>query len=677
MIENSQRECEAEMDQFVCGFSYITYENLAEPVKIVGREGQEYTCEKRLVNRQLQDCDQIAGIILDPQTCVLTSDAKVERLLLCYPSSKSCYVWQIVRNYKPVCNEITAQSLEDPETRISEYEFLMIYPPLRLKDTDVLTPCLTLNQDGLLVPYTATCKAAGPTQVIIYNPIEKKEEKCYPDHVLFDISGSMSSTCWNRQMSKLDAIKNLFHAFADRSMAYNFRHVIGLTTFNCTPHVEDKCTEAFESVKAKVQRLYSDGGTAMYDAKFNALSQLREIGVKYLACKKRILCLTDGDDGSRHHNILDTTIALQASDICLDSVLVGSNNRRLQCLSSITGGCCFFPESEKEGLQLFEMETVLSLGARKDVKKTYSVRTQYDIDNFVKYAHPPYDKQPAYCVPDGISKPVSTPHMILNKVGGDLQQGGLSTDKTVRRKKSILREISAYQKQPHPLVYIFPCDNNIALWRILLVGPLDTPYEGGVFSLYAEFPENYPLAAPKVRFVTPIYHCNINAAGRICHSIFDRDYTSRTPFSKIMLCVFGLLITPEPDDPLDSIMAEEYITNHDVYKRKARDHTHRHASKSLQEHKQELLGNAPADSEPPPPELICPLTGELFVDPVGTPSGKVYERHALESRLSRKKEDPLTGEHLQRGQLKEKNDIKKLVTEFRNSRITAAAWWQP
>ena len=41
-------------------------------------------------------------------------------------------------------------------------------------------------------------------------------------------------------------------------------------------------------------------------------------------------------------------------------------------------------------------------------------------------------------------------------------------------------------------------------WKILMVGPTDTPYEGGVFSLYAEFPNNYPEAPPTVRFVTPV-----------------------------------------------------------------------------------------------------------------------------------------------------------------------------
>ncbi|XP_006822901.1 uncharacterized protein LOC102801018 [Saccoglossus kowalevskii] len=713
ILENS-KNYEADVDDFkyvdlVC---HLTYERLAEPVKIVGREGQEYTCERRLARKKIEDCELVVGVLFDPSLAdALIPDTSLERLLMCLPySRKSCYIWKIPPKYKPECINIKTESVDVLEARIPEYEFLMVYPPLRLKDTDVLRPCLSMNEKGLLVAYTATCKASGPVQVIIHNPIEMRSENVFPDDlayrlkdyqfsqtkcslvkskdgqfsrnpteaivVLFDISGSMDSRCLNGSMTQLDAIKQFFCAFADRSMAYNFKHVIGLTTFNNTVHVMDTCTEAFESFKNEVAYLHSGGGTAMYDAINNALSQLEVISKKYPACKKRILCLTDGCDCSSRTSILTTANALQASDVCLDSVLVGSNNKRLQCLSKISGGCCFFPETEKDGLKLFEMETVLSLSARKDITRKYSVTTQNDIDNYERYTYFEYDKQPAYCVPGDLNERVSSTHTILNKVACDLNQGGLSADKSTGRLKRILREISAYHKQPHPHVHIFPCEINVALWRILLVGPLDTPYEGGVFSLYVEFPENYPLAPPKVRFLTPIYHCNINAAGRICHSIFDRDYTSRTTFSKIMLCVFGLLITPEPDDPLDSITAEEYITNQTTYYRKAKEYTKTHASKSLQHHKQALLGNTPADSEPPPPELVCPLTGEMFVDPVRTPSGKVYERHALESHLSLRKEDPLTREHLRRDQLKEKNDIKKLVFEFRSSRIKAAAWWQ-
>lgn len=47
----------------------------------------------------------------------------------------------------------------------------------------------------------------------------------------------------------------------------------------------------------------------------------------------------------------------------------------------------------------------------------------------------------------------------------------------------------------------------------------------------------------------------MNPLGKVCHSIFTRNWTSDLTMSQVLSCVYGLLLTPETDDPLDSNLA--------------------------------------------------------------------------------------------------------------------------
>ena len=52
--------------------------------------------------------------------------------------------------------------------------------------------------------------------------------------------------------------------------------------------------------------------------------------------------------------------------------------------------------------------------------------------------------------------------------------------------------------------------------RIEITGPENSPYENGIFELDLSITDRYPFEPPKLRFITPIYHPNIDSTGRIC-----------------------------------------------------------------------------------------------------------------------------------------------------------------
>lgn len=59
-------------------------------------------------------------------------------------------------------------------------------------------------------------------------------------------------------------------------------------------------------------------------------------------------------------------------------------------------------------------------------------------------------------------------------------------------------------------------------YRTLLL--FQSPYEGGKFKVELFLPDEYPMAPPKVRFMTKLYHPNIDKLGRVCLDILKGKF---------------------------------------------------------------------------------------------------------------------------------------------------------
>jgi ubiquitin-protein ligase len=47
-------------------------------------------------------------------------------------------------------------------------------------------------------------------------------------------------------------------------------------------------------------------------------------------------------------------------------------------------------------------------------------------------------------------------------------------------------------------------------WKVLFKGPSESVYAEAKLCLLVTFPQNYPMAAPEVKFNPPLYHGNID-----------------------------------------------------------------------------------------------------------------------------------------------------------------------
>jgi len=85
--------------------------------------------------------------------------------------------------------------------------------------------------------------------------------------------------------------------------------------------------------------------------------------------------------------------------------------------------------------------------------------------------------------------------------------------------RRIIKETQRLLSEPAPGISATPYQDNLRYFNVIISGPSGSPYENGIFKLELFLTEEYPMAPPKVRFLTKIYHPNIDRLGRICLDI--------------------------------------------------------------------------------------------------------------------------------------------------------------
>ena len=77
----------------------------------------------------------------------------------------------------------------------------------------------------------------------------------------------------------------------------------------------------------------------------------------------------------------------------------------------------------------------------------------------------------------------------------------------------IQKETQRLLAEPCEGISATPYEDNMRYFNVVIAGPLGTPYEGGMFRLELFLPAEYPMGSPKVRFLTKIYHPNVDKLG--------------------------------------------------------------------------------------------------------------------------------------------------------------------
>lgn len=144
--------------------------------------------------------------------------------------------------------------------------------------------------------------------------------------------------------------------------------------------------------------------------------------------------------------------------------------------------------------------------------------------------------------------------------------------------RRIQKETERLNADPVAGISASPDPQNARYFHIQIAGPVTTPYEGGLFELELFLPDEYPMCPPKVRFLTKIYHPNVDKLGRICLDILKKSWSPALMIRTVLLSIQALMSSPNPDDPLDPQVAKHWVENEEDALRIAREWCRQHAN---------------------------------------------------------------------------------------------------
>ena len=139
----------------------------------------------------------------------------------------------------------------------------------------------------------------------------------------------------------------------------------------------------------------------------------------------------------------------------------------------------------------------------------------------------------------------------------------------------IKKEVDMLATDPGPGISAWLVDdNNMLQLQGQIAGPADSPYENGLFSLSIDLPERYPMEPPRVRFLTPIYHPNIDSDGRICLDTLKMaphgSWSPSVNVNTLLLTIRLLMAQPNAEDGLVPEITEEYKRDAALWRKKVR-----------------------------------------------------------------------------------------------------------
>jgi ubiquitin-conjugating enzyme E2 G1 len=157
----------------------------------------------------------------------------------------------------------------------------------------------------------------------------------------------------------------------------------------------------------------------------------------------------------------------------------------------------------------------------------------------------------------------------------------MSNSKAIKRLQNEIKDI---KKQDYREFSINYNEDNILEWEVLIYGPEETDFEGGVFKAKMSFPNDYPFNPPSVKLISDIWHPNIynsgERKGEVCISIlhvgkdeynYEREEERWKPAqsaTSILLSIISMIADPNSESPANVDAAVQFRDDREGFKKR-------------------------------------------------------------------------------------------------------------
>ncbi|EGX54333.1 hypothetical protein AOL_s00004g366 [Orbilia oligospora ATCC 24927] len=116
-------------------------------------------------------------------------------------------------------------------------------------------------------------------------------------------------------------------------------------------------------------------------------------------------------------------------------------------------------------------------------------------------------------------------------------------------------------------------------------GPKDTPFEGGIWKVHVELPDQYPYKSPSIGFVNKIFHPNIDElSGSVCLDVINQTWSPMFDMINIFeVFLPQLLGYPNANDPLNGEAAALIMRSKEAYASRVKEYVGKYATKEAME----------------------------------------------------------------------------------------------